>query len=102
MCILIKREVKIMTINITNGYEYQGSNADACGGVERVCTFKQGIKHYGVPGSVFKGMTKVASLMRMRVSEDKDGKEVKRPTYFAVFDADEMQARARQYKKSAA
>ena len=91
-----------MTINITNGYEYHGSNADACGGVERVATFKQGIKHYGVPGSAFKGMTKVASLMRMRVTEDKDGKEVKRPTYFAVFDADEMQARARQYKKSAA
>ena len=68
-----------MTINITNGYEYQGQNADACGGVERVCTFKQGIKHYGVPGSAFKGMQKVA-----------------------VFDADEMQARARQYKKSAA
>ena len=79
-----------------------GVNADACGGIERVCTFKQGIKHYGVPGSAFKGMQKVASLMRMRVTEDKDGKEVKRPTYFAVFDADEMQARARQYKKSAA
>ena len=91
-----------MTINITNGYEYQGVNADACGGIERVCTFKQGIKHYGVPGSAVKGMQKVASLMRMRVTEDKDGKEVKRPTYFAVFDADEMQARARQYKKSAA
>ena len=45
-----------MTINITNGYEYQGVNADACGGVERVCTFKQGIKHYGVPGAAFKGM----------------------------------------------
>ena len=40
--------------------------------------------------------------MRMRVVEYEDGKEVKRPSYFAVFDADEMQARARQYKKSAA
>jgi len=38
----------------------------------------------------------------MRVSEDKDGKEVKRPTYFAVFDADEMQSRARAFKKGAA
>ena len=91
-----------MTINITNGYEYQGVNAEACGDVGRVCTFKQGIKHYGVPGAAFKGMQKVASLMRMRVVEDEDGKEVKRPSYFAVFDADEMQARARQYKKSAA
>ena len=91
-----------MTINITTGYEYTGQNAEACGDIEAVCTFKQGIKHYGVPGSEFKGMQKVASLMRMRVTEDKDGKEVKRPTYFAVFDADEMQARARQYKKSAA
>ncbi len=52
-----------MTINITNNYEYSGVNADACGDIERVCTFKQGIKHYGVPGSAFKGMTKVASLM---------------------------------------
>jgi len=91
-----------MTINITNGYEYQGVNAEACGDVERVCTFKQGIKHYGVPGAAFKGMQKVASLMRMRVVEDEDGKEVKRPSYFAVFDADEMQARARQYKTAAA
>ena len=91
-----------MTINITNGYEYQGVNAEACGDVERVCTFKQGIKHYGVPGAAFKGMQKVASLMRMRVVEDEDGKEVKRPSYFAVFDADEMQARARQYKTDAA
>ena len=65
-------------------------------------TFKQGIKHYGVPGAAFKGMQKVASLMRMRVVEDEDGKEVKRPTYFAVFDADEMQDRARQYKTRAA
>lgn len=91
-----------MTINITNGYEYQGVNAEACGDVERVCTFKQGIKHYGVPGAAFKGMQKVASLMRMRVVEDEDGKEVKRPSYFAVFDADEMQDRARAYKTAAA
>ena len=91
-----------MTINITNGYEYQGVNAEACGDVERVCTFKQGIKHYGVPGAAFKGMQKVGSLTGMKVYEDKDGKENKRPAYFAVFDADEMQARARQYKKSAA
>jgi|TARA_B100001057_G_scaffold251159_2_gene251381 hypothetical protein len=90
-----------MTINITNGYEYSGTNADACGDVERVCTFKQGIKHYGVSGSVFKGMKKVASLMRMRVTEDAEGKEVKKPVYFAVFDADEMQARARQSKRVA-
>jgi|TARA_B110000196_G_C20627951_1_gene422567 hypothetical protein len=95
-----------MTINITNNYEYSGVNADACAEVERVCTFKQGIKHYGVPGAAFKGMQKVASLMRMREVENREtGKTEKKPAYFAVFDADEMQSRARLYisaKKQAA
>lgn len=82
-----------MTINITTGYEYTGSNADACGDIEEVCTFKQGIKYFGISGGQVKGMKAVARLVRYRIEEDDDGKEIKRPVYFSVFDANEFAAR---------
>ena len=64
-----------MTINITTGYEYTGQNAEACGDIEAVCTFKQGIKHFGISGTQVKGLKAVARLVRYRVEEDEDGIE---------------------------
>lgn len=82
-----------MTINITTGYEYTGQNAEACGDIEEVCTFKQGIKYFGVSGSNVKGLKAVARLVRYRVEEDEDGNEKKRPVYFSVFDANDFAVR---------
>ena len=88
-----------MTINITTGYEYTGQNAEACGDIEAVCTFKQGIKHFGISGTQVKGLKAVARLVRYRLEEDEDGKEIKRPVYFSVFNADDFAARAKVAKK---
>ncbi len=82
-----------MTINITTGYEYSGSNADACGDVEEVCTFKQGIKYFGISGSNVKGLRAVARLVRFREKEQEDGTKKKVPVYFSVFDANDFAAR---------
>ena len=38
-------------------------------------------------------MKAVARLVRYRIEEDDDGKEIKRPVYFSVFDANEFAAR---------
>lgn len=91
-----------MTINITTGYEYTGQNAEACGDIEAVCTFKQGIKHFGISGTQVKGMKAVARLVRYRVEEDEDGNEKKRPVYFSVFNAEDFAARAKVAKKESA
>ena len=56
-----------MTINITTGQEYTGQNAEALEGFEAVCTFKQGIKHYGVSGKQVAGLKAVARLVRFRM-----------------------------------
>ena len=82
-----------MTINITTGYEYSGSNADACGDVEEVCTFKQGIKYFGISGSNVKGLKAVARLVRFREKEQEDDTKKKVPVYFSVFDANDFAAR---------
>ena len=88
-----------MTINITTGYEYTGQNAEACGDIEAVCTFKQGIKHFGISGTQVKGMKAVARLVRYRGEEDEVGKVIKRPVYFSVFNAEDFAARAKVAKK---
>tara|TARA_B100001287_G_C22645760_1_gene512605 strand:- start:1108 stop:1383 length:276 start_codon:yes stop_codon:yes gene_type:complete len=84
-----------MTINITTGQEYTGQNAEALEGYEAVCTFKQGIKHYGVSGKQVAGLKAVARLVRFRMVEDDDGNSKKMPVYFSVFNADDFAARAK-------
>ena len=84
-----------MTINITTGQEYTGQNEEALEGFEAVCTFKQGIKHFGVSGSQVKGLKAVARLVRFRMVEDDEGNSKKMPVYFSVFNADDFAARAK-------
>ena len=90
-----------MTINITTGQEYTGKNAEALEGYEAVCTFKQGIKHFGVSGSQVKGLKAVARLVRFRMVEDDEGNSKKMPVYFSVFNADDFAARAKVKKEVA-
>ena len=90
-----------MTINITTGHEYTGQNAEALEGFEAVCTFKQGIKHYGVSGKQVAGLKAVARLVRFRMVEDDDGNSKKMPVYFSVFNADDFAARAKVKKEVA-
>ena len=90
-----------MTINITTGHEYTGQNAEALEGFEAVCTFKQGIKHYGVSGKQVAGLKAVARLVRFRMVEDDEGNSKKMPVYFSVFNADDFAARAKVKKEVA-
>ena len=90
-----------MTINIKTGQEYTGQNAEALEGFEAVCTFKQGIKHYGVSGKQVAGLKAVARLVRFRMVEDEEGNSKKQPVYFSVFTADDFAARAKAKKEVA-
>ena len=90
-----------MTINITTGQEYTGQTAEALEGFEAVCTFKQGIKHYGVSGKQVAGLKAVARLVRFRMVEDEEGNSKKQPVYFSVFNADDFAARAKAKKEVA-
>tara|TARA_B100000927_G_C16339309_1_gene418616 strand:- start:271 stop:552 length:282 start_codon:yes stop_codon:yes gene_type:complete len=89
-----------MTINITTGAEYTGQNAEACGDIEAVCTFKQGIKHFGISGKQVAGLKAVARLVRYRTVEDEETGDTKKvPVYFSVFNAEDFAARAKVAKR---
>jgi hypothetical protein len=84
-------------MNYVTKREYTGMNANtlAAAGVDAVVTFKQAIKDLGVPGPKMKGLKACATLIRFgkETIENEEGKTVKKPIYFSVFDAAEVLAR---------
>ena len=86
-------------INYVTKHEYTGQNADILAdvGVDAVVTFKQAVRNLGIAGVKLKGIKSVATLVRYQTKKVKDenGKEktIKRPTYFNVFDVNDVLAR---------
>jgi len=87
-------------MNAVTGTTYSGQNAEkllALGFDEGdlFVTFKQAISLEGISGKALKGIKKAATLVRFGKATEKDenGKEVKKPIYFSVFDLNDVLSR---------
>ena len=88
-----------MFYNEVSGHEYSGRNSDelASLGFEEgatFITFKQAIKLPGMSGKKMKGLKKAATLMIIKSKKDPETGEIKKlPSYFTVFDFQQVKAR---------
>jgi len=85
-------------INYVTKREYTGSNAATlmAAGVDAVVTFKQATRDLGIAGKKLKGLKSCATLVRFSKTEkveDENGKQVAKPIFFSVFDANAVLAR---------
>lgn len=84
-------------MNYVTKREYTGMNAAVLEaiGVDAVVTFKQAVRELGICGKKMKGIKACARLVRFgkETTEDENGKTVKKPIYFSVFDVEEILAR---------
>ena len=81
--------------NLLSQENYTGTNATILSnlGVEEVCTFKQGVKHFQISGKQVLGLKSIATLTRIATIKRK-GVETTVPKKFAVFNADDWRQRS--------